>query len=364
MKVNCSKEKLEEAVFIAEKITGKNLTLPVLKGILLETENNSLKISSTNLDLGIEIKIPAKISKDGKVVVPGGILNNFLSNTQENEISLEQKKENLSISTKSNNTLIKTFPKEDFPSIPLIKDNEPIKIEARKFVDGLKSVWFSASNSSMKPELSSIYIHQKGGNIVFVATDSFRLAEKTITSKAKDFSSILIPVRNIGDIIRVLEGSGGEVEVSLNKNQVSFAFDNTYLTSRIIDGIFPDYKQIIPKETKTEAISLKEDLLNNLKIANIFSDKFNQTLFKIFPSKKKFILESKNLDIGENKGEVRASLEGDDIEIGFNYKYVMDAFQSINSDSISLALAGAGKPMIIKGVSDNTFLYIVMPMNR
>lgn len=368
MKLSCFKKDLEKKISIAEKITGKNLNLPVLKGILLESKNAGLKISSTNLDLGIEMEIEAKIYEEGKIVVPGGILNSLLSNNNENEITLEIKKNNLYISTKQGNTLIKTLSFEDFPSIPEIKNKDPIKIDSRKIIKGFRSVWFSASNSSMKPELSSVYVYFYGGNIVFVATDSFRLAEKVITlnKKIKEFDPILVPAKNIGDIIRVLEEAEGEVEMSFNKNQISFHFNKTYLTSRIIDGNFPDYKQIIPKEKekKTEIIVLKEDLLNNLKISNIFSDKFNQTLFKIYPSKRRFNLESKNADVGENKSDLKATFEGEDIEIGFNYKYIMDSFQSIDSDSVILSLAGKGRPMIMKGVSDNSFLYVVMPMNR
>ena len=140
--------------------------------------------------------------------------------------------------------------------------------------------------------------------------------------------------------------------------------DGIYLTSRVIDGSFPDYKQIVPKEFKTEVVVLKQDLLNALKLSNIFSDKFNQVNLLINPAKKIFELSSSNNDIGENKTYLDATLSGEEVQLGFNYKYFFDCFQSINSDSVSIRTNGAQKPIIVSGVSDNSFIYLIMPMNR
>ena len=157
---------------------------------------------------------------------------------------------------------------------------------------------------------------------------------------------------------------GGPIKVCFNKNQISFSSDSIYLTSRIIDGIFPDYRQIIPKDSSTDAVVLKQDLLNALKLSNIFSDKFNQVNLKISPKEKVFELSSVNNDIGENKTYLDAVLNGESIELGFNYKYFLDCLQSVTTDSLSIKLSGISRPIVISPISDSSFTYLIMPMNR
>jgi DNA polymerase-3 subunit beta len=227
-------------------------------------------------------------------------------------------------------------------------------------------VWYSASISSIKQELSSVYIYHNDGKLIFVSTDSFRLAEKTliIRDKIEDFEPILIPLSNIAEIIRVLEYVGGNIELNISNNQISFVSDKIYLTSRLINGSFPDYKQIIPKEYTTEVVILKQDIVNTLKNTNVFSDKFNQVSFSINPAEKSFTVSSKNENVGEVTDAVDSAITGDSLNINFNHKYISDCFQSINQDSVSLEFAGLSKPMVVRGVGDPSFFYLVMPMNK
>lgn len=366
MKVECLKERLGNAVSKAEKVTGKNLTLPVLKCVLLEAQNDNLKIRATNLDLGIEINIPVKVKEDGVVAVPGAVLSNFIQNLHNDKnVNLELVENNLNVSTQNNATVVKSLPHEEFPTIPQVSKERTFKINAKDFIKGLKSVWYSSATSSMKPELSSVYVYSDDEQVIFVATDSFRLAEKRVkVKKPKEFSNILIPFKNVPEIIRVFEDVNDEIEVSLDKNQIAFSHDGIYLTSRIIDGTFPDYKNIIPKEFKSEAVVLKQDLINSLKLANIFSDNFNQLSMKVHPSKKMFELKTRNSDVGENVNKIDAALSGEDLDINFNHKYIVDCFQSIDSDSVTLQFNGLNRPVIIRGVSDKSFMYLVMPMNK
>lgn len=366
MNIECVKEKLVYAISKAEKVTSKNVSLPILSCLLLEAKDSNLIIRSTNLDLGVEIIIPAKVNKSGKIAISGSIFNNFLINiTNEKNISLEESKGNLKISTKNSESLIKTFPVDDFPNIPKITEGKSFSFGAQTLIKGFKSVMYSSSNSTIRPVLSSVLVLQEDDNMVFVATDSFRLAEKKIgIKKNKDFSQILIPHKNVNEIIRVLDDIKDDVVVSLNENQIALTYNGLYLTSRIIDGAFPDYKQIIPKDIKTDVTILKQDLITSLKVSNIFSDKFSQVVFSVLPRDKKFRITTKNLDVGENVNNIDAVIKGDSLTASFNYKYIVDCFQSIDSDSITLSFSDTNKPLVIRGTSDKSFLYLVMPMNK
>jgi DNA polymerase-3 subunit beta len=365
MKIECSVEKIKNAIFQVERITGKNLTLPVLNSILIAASGKSLKLRSTNLSLGIEVEIPAKIEKEGVLAVSGSILSAVFSNVFQNEnILIEKQNDNLLIKTKKNQLKLKSQPHDDFPTIPIVSGTS-FEIDSKKLIDGIKSVYYSSSVSDVKPEISSVFLYTHEDNLVFVSTDSFRLAEKKVKIKGVDeILGILIPFKNITEILKVFGEFSGMIKVCFNKNQISFSSDDIYLTSRVIDGIFPDYRQIIPKSSSTEIVILKQDLLNALKLSNIFSGKFNQINFLIKPKEKIFEVSSINNDIGENKTYLEAVLKGEDIELGFNYKYFLDCFQSINTDSVVIKLSGSSKPIVVSPVSDPSFTYLIMPMNR
>ncbi|MEX2052281.1 MAG: DNA polymerase III subunit beta [Candidatus Paceibacterota bacterium] len=365
MKLECGVEKIKNGILQAERITGKNLTLPVLNSILLTASGKSLKLRSTNLNLGVEIEIPAKIENEGVVAVSGSVLSGIFSNIVGNEsVILESNDGNLMVKTKKSRIKIKGNQHEDFPTIPQVEGSN-FEIDSKKLIEGIKSVYYSSSVSDIKPEISSVYIYTNEDNLIFVSTDSFRLAEKKIKVKGlEDISGILIPFKNIPEILRIFGEISGSLRVCFSKNQISISSDNIYLTSRIIDGVFPDYRQIIPKEPKTEAVLLKQDLLSALKLSNIFSDKFNQVNLSINIKEKKFELSSSNNDIGENKTYLDAALKGQDVELGFNYKYFLDCFQSINTDSLAIKLTEGSRPIVISPVSDSSFTYLIMPMNR
>lgn len=365
MKLECRIEDLKNSISKTEKIVGKNLTLPVLSSILLSTSKNTLKLRATNLNIGIETDVPVKVEREGTVAISGAVLNGVFLNFPQNETAyLEETDGNLLITTKKNKIKLKAQPHEDFPTIPKVAGVE-FEIEARKLIEGIKAVYFSALMSDIKPEISSVYIYTKEDDLIFVSTDSFRLAEKKIKTKGlPEIPGILIPFKNVSEILRIFGEFNGILKVCFNKNAISFSSDHTYLTSRVIDGIFPDYHQIVPKETTTNVVVLKEDLLNALKLSNIFSDKFNQVTLKVSPKEKIFELSSINNDVGENKTNLDATIEGEKIELGFNYKYFLDCFQSINTDSVSIKFSGATRPLVIGAISDPSFTYLIMPMNR
>jgi len=365
MKIECLKEKLEEALIKAERVTSKNVTLPVLKYILLVAKERTLIVRATNLDLGVEIKIPVKVDEEGVVAVPGDIFRSYISNlSNDSRISISTKDSKLSIITDKSETHIHTYSHEEFPSIPVTTSDTKITIPVNKFVNGLKSVWYSASVQSMKPELSSIYIYYEDDHLIYAATDSFRLAEKKVyLKKIENFEPVLIPSKNVSDIIKILEGESGDMELSITESQIGITLEGIYITSRIIDGIFPDYRQIIPKEYETEVVVLKQDVVDVLKRSFIFSDKFNRITFEIKPKEKHFRVITSNQDVGDSSNDIPAAINGSALTLNFNYKNIIDSFQSVTTDSLVFKF-GDKKPLMIQGIGDSSFTYITMPMNK
>ena len=365
MKIECTTNKIKNAIILAERITGKNLTLPVLGSVLLSVEGKTLTIRSTNLSIGININIPVKVLSEGTLAVRGDILSHLFSNiTNDSPVVFESVDNTLHVSINNNKSIIKTLPTEDFPTLPTV-EGESFVIPSKKLIEGMKAVYYSASISEIKPEIGSIYIYPEDDMLVFIATDSFRLAEKKIKLKQRlDFSGILIPYKNATELIKVFDSLDEDINITINKNQAALVCNGTYFTTRLIDATFPDYKQIIPKEFTTTVTLLKKDFVNSLKVSNIFSDKFNQITIDVNPSKKIFNLESKNTDIGENSTSVQAALTGESVQANFNYKYIIDCFQSINTDSLTIMFYGNTKPTIIKPIGDNSFMYLVMPMHK
>ncbi|PIT90852.1 DNA polymerase III subunit beta [Candidatus Kaiserbacteria bacterium CG10_big_fil_rev_8_21_14_0_10_49_17] len=367
MELECGQPELLKAISHTERIAGTNPTLPVLTCLLLETKKNELFIRSTNLDIGVESKIPALIKKEGVVAVPASIFYNTIQNiSPHTKITVTSSNENITVKTPTSISTIKSFSVEDFPTIPPAPQEYSTIFQKKHFIEGITSVVYSASNTTIKPELSGVYIYPDGKNTIFVATDSFRLAEKSVVNTGdSNFPQSIIPYKNTLEVIRILEASDDdEVEIKINENQISFSIGRVYITSRLINGSFPDYKQIIPPSKKTEVIVLKDDFARVLKKLSIFTDSFNQITFIIDPKKKEVRLNAQSNNVGETKDGIDASISGDELDIRFNLKYLVDVLPHIHSDSIALVFNGPGKPLVIRGVSDDSFLYLVMPMNK
>lgn len=368
MKIEATKDRLATAIQKAEKLTSKNPSLPVLKCVLLEAVDNSLIVRSTNLDIGLEISIPVKVNEKGSIAVPGNVLSGFISQSgSEKSITLEKNNDNLSVKTSKSGVVIKAFQTDEYPSIPKVDENtsKTLKIASKDLVNGLKSVYYSSATSNIKPELSSVRVYPLDGNLVFVATDGFRLAEKKIFVKnVPEFTHILIPAKNVNEIIRIFDDLDEDLEVLLDDNQIAVKSDNIYMVSRTIEGNFPDYKAIIPKEFMTNMDILKQDFVNALKINTIFSDSFNHIKFNVIPNEKKIELSTRNSEIGESSVQLAGKSFGEPLSVNFNYRYINDSLPSLLSDSIEFSFSGTNKPLVIKAVGDTSFTYLVMPMNR
>lgn len=365
MNIICSIEKLKNAALLADRMTGKNMTLPALQAILLVASGVSLKIRATNLQLGIEIEIPATVHTEGTVLVKGDVLANIANNIATNgDVEIGMEGDNMSISSPKNTTVIKCLPIEDFPTLPLV-EGETFEVASSVLQEGIRSVYFCAAVTDIKPEIASIFVYSEDGVLTFVATDSFRLAEKKIRVKGlPDISKILIPFKNVADILRVLDTAPETVRVSYTRNQLSISGRGTYLTSRLIDGAFPEYQRIMPKESLTKIVLLKQDLLTTLRLSTIFADKFSQVILTVTPGEKGVTMNSKNADVGSAASHIDAAIEGEGIEVACNLKYFLDVFQALVGDSVSMSFTAPQRPIVVTSVQDTSFTYLLMPTNR
>ncbi len=367
MKIECLINKIKPLVIAAEKVTAKNHSLPVLSLIVLEASNNNLKIKSTNLEVGLEAFLPVKVISPGHLAVNAQVFSQFLNLSTKNDDKLEMElvDNNLILKTSQSTSTLKTYPIDDFPIIPKIKNEEDLIIPLIDFITGVKSVIYASATSDIKPEIASVFIYQKQDYLVFVSTDSFRLAEKSIKYSSNiSFPSLIIPIKNISEILRVLEDESGELKIKASENQISFLTNNFHLTSRVINSNFPDYQQIIPKDFKTEIELVKDDFINSLKLSNIFSDKFNQITIKTTESRDGCEIYSHNQEVGDNKTIIKAVIIGNDISVNFNSRFITDSLGCFTDNKVKLCFSDKNRATLILGLNNSSFKYLVMPVNR
>lgn len=365
MKFETPLDTLQTAMSTVARFAERRANLPVLGCVLITAEGSRLTLRATNLECGIEIVIPAKVSNEGVVAVPAGVFSGFLGNAKGKSVTAELKGEVMKVETERASASIKTLPHEDFPILPRVSAERSFKAKSADLVRAIRSVAYCASLSAIKPELQSVLLYGDSGKLTAVATDSFRLAEKQIPLKsAGSVPELLIPARNAAELMRILEGINAEVEIYYNDNQLSLQHDGIYYTSRLLDGAFPNYRQIIPKSFSTEAVVLREEMAGALKSLSVFADKFAQVSLAIEPAKKSMLLSSRNPDVGEQVSTVKAAVDGDEIAMSFNGRYLADSLQAIQGDSVRLHSNGPGKAMLIKDAGDDSFFYLAMPMNR
>ncbi len=365
MKLTISRNKFLQAVMHADRVSGKNLSLAILNNIYLEATETQLTIRSTNLDIGIEVIIPISCEEIGSLVVKGGVLSSILSNLNDDTVIVTRKNDNLIIQAQKSRLTVKGEPTEDYPTLPKVALDSTFTLPVEVFVKGLEKVAFSASKSDIKPEISSVYIWEKDGYLISVATDSFRLAEQKI--KVKDiehFPGVLIPFKNVQEITRILSSYTGELRLNIDDNQIALAVGNLYITSRVINGKFPDYQRIIPKDEGTRVTMLTQDLVKVLKMSQLFSDAYKQIDIAVKPQEELCTVMSESSTIGSQTTDISVVVEGEALETRANQQYIMDVVGHISSASIIFTFTDGSKPFTLRGVDDKDFLYIVMPMHR
>lgn len=363
------KSNLKDGLNILGKIGFENSALPILKNFLIETVDNRIKLSATNLEIAITSFIPAKIIKDGELTFPTNIISSIINNLQNERVNLEIKNNSLIIKTENYNAKIQGIKKEEFPIIPKIENNkEFIEIESHILKEALILVISAAQITNIKPELNGILFDFQYNSLKLAATDGFRLAEKTINDG--DFKAniekkikIIIPLRTIQELIRIIQDKASEkIQIYLDSNQILFKTDRFEIISRIINGEFPDYQAIIPETMATEVNINKNELINALKLTSSFTDRLNEIKFNIKEGVKNIEIYSASSLLGENQYLIPAKIKGNAVEIIFNWKFLFDGVKNIEGDNIIIGLNGNNKPAIIKPLNNQEYFYILMPV--
>lgn len=365
MYIECNIKDIQKTISFAEKVSSKNSTLPVLETIVFESKGNTCDIRATNLSLGFMGTIPASVKKEGIVSIKSNIIASVILNlNNDGVVVLEESDGFLIISTKNTTAKFLITPHDDFPVIPFGGESS-LEINKDIFINLIKSTFWSASQSEIKPEMSCVYIYSNENLLIAVATDGYRLAEKKVLFKNIE-TSFLIPVKNIPDIIKIVSEWGEKLNLSYTKNQLTFSdVENQYLLStRLIDGTFPDYKQIVPTIHTTKVILLKDDILKNIRLSNAFVDKFNHIRFNIDSVNKNLSVYAGNNESGEIESIIPAKIDGDGLIINFNYRYFLECFQALEDQTLVLNLTTPNKPLIINGQNNQDFIYLIMPLNR
>lgn len=366
MIISIEQKKFSEAVHtVARFAERKNTTLPVLSAILIIAGDEGIKMRATNLETGIDLKLEGECSTKGVVAIPAVILQQIAGSlTHEGKITLEHTGDSVSLTSGTGKSSIKTVPYDDFPSIPFPENpKNRIVLSGILLKNLFTAIASCASSSTVRPELASIYLSVEGGVLTAVATDSFRLAEKKVPLSNKGTQGkFLIPAKNALDIAQALPDD--DIIMSFDEHQCAFVSTAGMLVSRLTNAVYPDYRQIIPKESIVEAIILRRDFEAALKRSTIFSDTFQKIRVSFNPKKNLFSFFARNTDIGESLETISANLSGSALDLSFNHRYLSAVLTLTGAESLSLTAAGVGRPLIIKGVGDTSLLYLVSPMNQ
>jgi len=373
MKISILKENFLKGLNIVSRATSKSFTLPILNNILLSTEKNFLKISGTDLELGIKYWALAKIEKEGAIVVPAKFLINLISFITEEKINLEVKNNILHLEGKNYKNQIKGLSSEDFPIIPEVKSELSLQTDSQDLIQGLTQIVDMASPSQTRPEISGIYLCLGRDSIEMAATDSFRLAEKKInipkTTSLPDKISLIVLQKTIREAINIFGENYEKIKIFFSPNQIMFeskiketSHPEIQIISRLIEGEYPNYKEIIPKDFKTSAILSKQEFLNQIKAASLFSGKINEVKIKVAPNQEILEVFAQNPDLGESSSRINGKIKGEKTEISFNYRFLVDGLNNIKSKEIIFELNGEDGPGVLRPTDDKNFIYVVMPI--
>ena len=373
MRVSVLQENLHRGLSIVNRAIPSRPSLPVLSNVLLSTEDQRLKLSATNLEMGITCWIGASIQEDGATTVPSRILLDLVGNLSPESVDLEynSRTQVLNLRCGGNTGNIKTVDAAEFPLIPEADSSRGVAINAEAFREMVGHVDFAAAREDNRPVLTGILTRFEGDTITMASADGYRLAVRTayLSQPVAEPQEIIIPGRTLTEVARVIGDEDEEVMISLpeGRNQVMFHLKNVDVVSSLIEGAFPDYEAIIPKGNATVTQVYTQELLRACKRSEVFAkDSANAAKVLIAPADKglgRVTVVSRSQETGDNEGLVDATVEGEEIEISFNIRYLIDVLNVVHEDQVILETSGSAAPGLVRPVGRDDFIHVIMPMS-
>jgi DNA polymerase-3 subunit beta len=377
MKISSLQENLKNSLQIAGHLSGKNINLPILNNIMISANDGEIQVIGTDLEIGIICKLRGKIEEEGSYTVDSKIVSDYISLLPNKKVDIETKENELSIKSENYKTSIKGMVADDFPVIPQVEKNGNYKIKIDDFKKALSQVIFAVSNSETRTELTGVLFQFTKDKLTLASTDSYRLAERKIKIKSEgelpEERNIIIPAKTLQEVTRILsvvknesfEDKGGEIIFYVSDNQILINIANTELVSRLVEGVYPDYGQIIPDKHETTVIINRSEFIRAIKAASIFSKSGSNDINLDFPlGKNQVVISSTSSQSGENITELEATVNGIDNGIVVNYRYLLDGVNAIDSENIRIEITNSNTPCLIRGENDEDYFYIVMPIKQ
>ncbi len=359
MHLQVTQENLAKALNTVARVANTRQTLPILANVLLQTTDNRLSISATNLDIAITHRIGSKIEKTGAITVPARLMQDFISSLPEGVLKLELTENKLHITTDQYKSTINGIVADDFPVMPAITAGSTWKVAAAKLKKALSQVVFAASADDARPVLTGVYFHTIGGDVLTAATDSYRLAERSL-GKSKGTVNFLVPATAAQDLLRIISDADKEVVVTHDDQQVLFQVDDITLVARLIEGNYPDYKKLIPSKFATVAKMARADFLNITKVSALFArESAGSVTIKVGDSK--VGINAIASQLGENTAEAPAEVKGGG-EVTLNSRYLIDALNAFSGEQIEFCFNGKLEPCILRSSDDPKYLHLIMPL--
>lgn len=374
MKLYCTKENLSQVLSLVGGVATKSINLPILGNVLIKADEQKVEVVATNLELAIIATLRAKVDVPGTFTVPARTLMDFVNLLTEEKIELELKENELVVTCGRSATKIKGTPADDFPVIPDVEDGKGYLVEAAELKTGLNQVTPALAKNDIRPELSGVYFGFNTPNfagLLLATTDSYRLAEKKIKLlQGEGEFKIIVPGRTAQEMNHILSLSESvdaekNVRLLLAENQIAINYNNVRMVSRLVEGQYPDYAQIIPREFRTSATFSTDRMVKEIKAASLFTTTgVNAVTFALDATGGIVNIASVSTQTGEYKSEVVAEVKGENNSILLNHRYVLDGLNNIKTSTAVFKMINADNPCLFAPENDDTYLYIVMPIRQ
>jgi DNA polymerase III subunit beta len=361
MKLTCSRDELAQKLGVVARAVSTRTAVQVLLGVMLRAETGRLHLGATDMELSLRASLDADVVGEGAIVVPGRVLVDIVRLLPAGEVSLEHRAEEgvVRVDSGRSSYRLHTYSVEDFPRLPELDTLQTFRVEREPLLDTIGRVSRSASRDESRPVLTGILVRFEGDKLVMAATDSYRLSVKeTKLEAAAEPLEAIIPARALGELSRIA-GAGETVELGVHENQVAFLSDGVLLTTRRIDGQFPNYKQLLPEAFEHEVAAPREELLDVVRRTSVMAQR-NSPLRLRF-AEGELTITARTQDLGEAQESLPVPFAGDPLEIGFNADFLRDGIESVTADEVTLKLISPLRPAVLQGDTDD-FSYLIMPI--